>query len=77
MFCLTSRCNIDLEKSTFTLKVYVNERTLNVLENRKQEKEKDNCYQVGMIKTCVKNQIQTPNSKTACYSSLTNPINDR
>lgn len=52
-FLLTSWCNIDLEKFTLNLKVYDGEITLNELENRKQKEEKENWYQVGMIKTCV------------------------
>lgn len=35
-FLLTSRCNIDVKKCTFTLKAYDDEITLNVPENRKQ-----------------------------------------
>lgn len=45
---------------TLTLKVYDEEITLNVLENRKVEVEKENHYQVGMIKTNVKGQINMP-----------------
>ena len=52
-FLLTSRCNIEMEKGMLTLKFYDDEITLNVLKNKKQEGEKRNHYQVGMIKTCV------------------------
>lgn len=37
---LTSRCDINLEKSTLALKVYDDEISLNMLENRKQKEEK-------------------------------------
>lgn len=56
-FLLTCRCNIDLKKYTLTLKVYDDELTLDVLENMKQEGEKDNHYQVCMVKTCMETQI--------------------
>lgn len=39
-FMRTSRCNFDINHDTLTLKVYVDEITLNVLENRKLEEEK-------------------------------------
>lgn len=41
-----------MEKGILTLKSYIDEITLNVLE-KNQEGEKGNHYQVGMIKTCL------------------------
>ncbi|XP_050891050.1 uncharacterized protein LOC127096535 [Lathyrus oleraceus] len=62
-FKQTSRCNFDKEHGTLTLKVYDDEITLNVLENRKLEVEKENHYQVGMIKTNVKGQSNMSTSE--------------
>ncbi|XP_050902139.1 uncharacterized protein LOC127111301 [Lathyrus oleraceus] len=61
-FMQTSRCNLDIEHGTLTLKTYVDEITLNVLENRNLEVEKENQYQVGMIKTNVKGKSNMPTS---------------
>ncbi|XP_050878811.1 uncharacterized protein LOC127082625 [Lathyrus oleraceus] len=62
-FMQTSRCNLDIEHGTLTLKVYDDEITLNVLENKKLEVEKEHHYQVGMIKTNVKGQSNMPTSE--------------
>lgn len=59
-FMQKSRCNFDIEHGTLNLKVYHDEITLNVLENRKLEIEKENYYQVGMIMTYVKGQDNMP-----------------
>ncbi|XP_050875681.1 uncharacterized protein LOC127079327 [Lathyrus oleraceus] len=61
-FTRTSRCNFDIDHDTLTLKVYDDEITLNVLENRKLEVEKEHHYQVGMIGTGVKGQSDMPTS---------------
>ncbi|XP_050909186.1 uncharacterized protein LOC127122956 [Lathyrus oleraceus] len=53
-FMRTSRCNFDINHGTLTLKLYDDEITLNMLENRKLEVEKENHYQVGMIRINVK-----------------------
>ncbi|XP_050915689.1 uncharacterized protein LOC127130767 [Lathyrus oleraceus] len=53
-FIQTSRYNFDIDHGTLTLKVYDDEITLNVLENRKLEVEKEYHYQVGMIRTNVR-----------------------
>lgn len=42
------------------LKVYGDEITLNVIENEKLEVEKENHYQVSMIRTNVKRQSNIP-----------------
>ncbi|XP_050920223.1 uncharacterized protein LOC127137844 [Lathyrus oleraceus] len=62
-FMQTSRFNFDIDQGTLTLKVYDNEVTLNVIENRKLEVEKENHYQVGMIRTDVKDQSNMPISE--------------
>ncbi|XP_050918822.1 uncharacterized protein LOC127136284 [Lathyrus oleraceus] len=67
-FTRTSQCNFDIDHSTLTLKVYDDEITLNVLENRKLEVEKENNYQVGMIGTDVKGQSNMSTSKKVSRS---------
>ncbi|XP_050876987.1 uncharacterized protein LOC127080734 [Lathyrus oleraceus] len=62
-FMRTSRCNFDIDHGTLTLKVYDDEITLNVLENRELEVERENHYQVGMIRTNVKGQRNMPTSE--------------
>lgn len=62
-FMRTSRCNFDIDQGTLTLKVYDDEITLNVSEDRKLEVEKENYYQVGMIRTDVKSQSNIPTSE--------------
>lgn len=48
---------------TLTLKVYDDELNLNMIENRKLVIEKENHYQVGMIRTNVKSQSSMPTSE--------------
>ena len=62
-FMQTSRCNFNIEHGTLTLKVYDDELTLNILENRKLVIEKENHYQVGMIRINVKGQSSMPTSE--------------
>ncbi|XP_050908891.1 uncharacterized protein LOC127122629 [Lathyrus oleraceus] len=59
-FMLTSRCNLDMDQSTLTLKVYDEEITLNVIENRKIDVEKEHHYQVGMIRIDMKRKSKIP-----------------
>lgn len=58
----TNRCNFNINHNTLTLKFYDDEITLNVLENRNFEVEKEHHYQVGMIRTDVKGQSDMPTS---------------
>ncbi|XP_050915854.1 uncharacterized protein LOC127130947 [Lathyrus oleraceus] len=62
-FMRTSQCNFDIGHGTLTLKVYDDEITLNVLENKKLEVGKEYHYQVGMIRTDVKGQSDMPTSE--------------
>lgn len=62
-FMRTSRFNFDINHGTLTLKVYNDEITLNDLNNRKLEVEKEYHYQVGIIRTDVKGQGDMPTSK--------------
>ncbi|XP_050909393.1 uncharacterized protein LOC127123188 [Lathyrus oleraceus] len=80
-FMRTSRCNFDIDHNTLTLKVYDDDEiTLNVLEIRKLEVEKENHYEVGMIRTDVKGQSDMPTSEkrlkraiSTAFTSMSNP----
>ncbi|XP_050888831.1 uncharacterized protein LOC127093991 [Lathyrus oleraceus] len=61
-FIQTSRCNLDMDQCTLTLKVYDDEITLNIIKNRKLEVEKEHHYQVGMMMT---NMIRKINIQTS------------
>ncbi|XP_050888941.1 uncharacterized protein LOC127094118 [Lathyrus oleraceus] len=61
-FMRTSRCNLDMDQGTLTLKVYDNEITVNVIKNRKLEVEKEHHYQVGMIRINGKRKSHIPTS---------------
>ncbi|XP_050875606.1 uncharacterized protein LOC127079241 [Lathyrus oleraceus] len=62
-FMRTSRCNFNIDQGTLTLQVYDDEITLNDIENRNLEVEKENHYQVGMIGTYVKGQSNMSTSE--------------
>lgn len=62
-FMQTSKCNFDIDHGTLTLKVFHDEITLNVHENRKLEVGKQDHYQVGMTKTDAKGQSDMPTSE--------------
>ncbi|XP_050896387.1 uncharacterized protein LOC127103152 [Lathyrus oleraceus] len=50
-FMQTSRCNIDMDQGTLTLKVYDKEITLNTVKNKELGVEKEHHYQVVLIRT--------------------------
>ncbi|XP_050889921.1 uncharacterized protein LOC127095249 [Lathyrus oleraceus] len=74
-FTRTSRCNLDMDQGTLTLKVHDDEITLNDIEKRKLEVEKEHHYQVGMIRTNVRKQSNIPTSEkdTRMSSQLSPP----
>ncbi|XP_050908681.1 uncharacterized protein LOC127122384 [Lathyrus oleraceus] len=61
-FMQTSRCNLDMDQGTITLKVYDKEITLNVIENQELEVEKEHHYQVCLIRTAVRRKRNAPKS---------------
>lgn len=52
-----------MDQGTLTLKVHDDEITLDDIENKKLEVEKENHYQVAMIKTDVRKQSNIPTSE--------------
>ncbi|XP_050895576.1 uncharacterized protein LOC127102218 [Lathyrus oleraceus] len=62
-FMQTSRCNLDMDQGTLTLKVYDKEITLNFVEYQELEVEIEHHYQVGLIKIEARRQINIPTSE--------------
>ncbi|XP_050890661.1 uncharacterized protein LOC127096084 [Lathyrus oleraceus] len=50
-FMKTSRCKLDMDQCTLTLKVHDKEITLNAIEDQELEEDTESQYQVGLIKT--------------------------
>ena len=59
-FLLTSRCNVDIEKGTLTLKSFEEEITLKVLDIKKQGEGEGNQASVGMIQIVGKSRSARP-----------------
>ena len=47
----TSRCKLDMDECTLTLKVHNKEITLNAIEDQEMEEDTESQYQVGLIRT--------------------------
>ncbi|XP_058770905.1 uncharacterized protein LOC131644427 [Vicia villosa] len=62
-FLRTSRCNVDIEKGTLTLKSFDEEITLKVLDTKKQGESGDNQSSVGMIHIVGKSKRSEPTPK--------------
>ena len=50
-FMKTSRCKLDMDECTLTLKVHNKEITLNAIEDQEMEEDTESQYQVGLIRT--------------------------
>ncbi|KAI5417495.1 hypothetical protein KIW84_042199 [Lathyrus oleraceus] len=60
---LTSRCNLDLDQGTLTLKAHDKEITLNAIEDQELEEDIEYHYQVGLIRTEARRQSNMPTSE--------------
>ncbi|CAL5188641.1 unnamed protein product [Lathyrus oleraceus] len=62
-FMHTSRCNLDMDQGTLTLKAHDKGITLNAIEDQELEEDTKTHYQVGLIRTKARRQSNMPTSE--------------